>query len=85
MTEHYDSDVENLLLTKVQVSRALGVDEGTVDNWRSKGLGPPYIKLGDFRTSPVRYPRKDLIDWIKTRPRIVPSVEQNVEEAHDRS
>ena len=33
-------------LTPKQVEEAYGLDAGTLANWRSKGLGPEYVKVG---------------------------------------
>lgn len=47
------------LLTSAQVAEALGVNEGTLQNWRVSGRYPlPYVKIGDrcvrYRTSDVQ-------------------------------
>ena len=54
------------LLTPEQVADLLKVSTGTLENWRVKGDGPPFVKLGHKRRSPVRYRRKDVEDWIYT-------------------
>lgn len=36
---------------------------------RSQFKGPPFVKLGKGRTSPIRYPLGDLSDWIASQPR----------------
>jgi predicted DNA-binding transcriptional regulator AlpA len=54
------------LLTPEQVAEMLQVHPGTLENWRVKGEGPPFVKLGGKRRSPVRYRRKDVEDWIYT-------------------
>lgn len=55
---------QNELLTPDQVSEILKVTVGTLENWRFKGYGPKYIKLGNARRSPVRYRRKDVDGWV---------------------
>lgn len=55
---------QNELLTPDQVSEILKVTVGTLENWRFKGYGPKYIKLGNTRRSPVRYRRKDVDGWV---------------------
>ena len=52
------------LLTPEQVAEMLQVHPGTLENWRVRGEGPPFVKLGNKRRSPVRYRRKDVEDWI---------------------
>ena len=37
---------------------------GTLENWRSQKVGPPYIKTGG-KGSPVLYSRASLIAWLK--------------------
>ena len=48
------------LLTSRQASQMLGIDEGTLANWRYRGKGPPYVKK-DERW--VRYWESDIKDW----------------------
>jgi excisionase family DNA binding protein len=54
------------LLTPEEVADLLKVHLGTLENWRVRGEGPPFVKLGNKRRSPVRYRRKDIEDWIYT-------------------
>jgi excisionase family DNA binding protein len=54
------------LLTPEEVAELLKVHPGTLENWRVRGEGPPFVKLGNKRRSPVRYRRKDVDDWIYT-------------------
>ena len=53
------------LLTPEEVADLLKIHPGTLENWRCRGDGPPFVKLGDKRRSPVRYPRDSLEAWIK--------------------
>jgi predicted DNA-binding transcriptional regulator AlpA len=55
---------QNELLTPDQVAEILKVTVGTLENWRFKGYGPKYLKLGSTRRSPVRYRRKDVDGWV---------------------
>lgn len=41
----------------------LGISSRTLANWRCKGRGPAYIRLGKKR-SPVMYRPSDVQDWI---------------------
>lgn len=43
------------LLKPEAMAKALNVSEQTLANWRSKGVGPEYIKLGPGKTAAVRY------------------------------
>jgi predicted site-specific integrase-resolvase len=54
------------LMTPEQVAELLQVHPGTLENWRFRGEGPAFFKLGNKRRSPVRYRRKDVEDWIFT-------------------
>ena len=44
-------------VSAVEAARILGVSPKTIDNWRWKGQGPPYHKIGRRL---VRYHRADL-------------------------
>lgn len=66
--------VPKLILTK-QAAEMLGTTEGTLKSWRSRGLGPKWVKLG----AAVRYDVEELLDFIKRNTR-VPSVRALVEE-----
>lgn len=54
------------LLTPEQVAEMLQVHPGTLENWRYRGEGPPFVKLGNGKRSAVRYPRDKLDTWIWT-------------------
>ena len=49
------------LLDEMEVSTTLGLATGTMRNWRSRGIGIPYIKLGKRA---VRYRRADVDAFI---------------------
>jgi len=55
------------LLTPDEVARRLRVSPRTVKDWRSEGVGPPFIRLGRRR---VRYSLMDLNDWLETNVRL---------------
>lgn len=55
------------LLTPAEVAEILRVSEDTLEAWRGKRTGPAWIKLGDARRSPVRYPRGDLNAYLNER------------------
>ena len=52
-------------LTPEVTAAYLGLMPKTLQNQRSKGQGPPYIRIG----SGVRYPESSLIEWLDKHPR----------------
>jgi predicted DNA-binding transcriptional regulator AlpA len=56
MTEEYR------VLPTSEAAKILGKDRRTLENWRSKGHGPAYIKLNQRA---VGYLYNDLIDYIR--------------------
>ena len=50
-------------LTPAEVACERKISPQTLANWRWKGVGPPYTKLGDGRFAPVRYRRSDVEAW----------------------
>ena len=48
------------MLTEKQTARILQVKPQTLATWRTKSLGPSYIKLG----SSIRYKRQSLLEYI---------------------
>jgi hypothetical protein len=65
-------------LTTIEAANWIGISEGTMRDWRSDEIGPPYIVV-----SPrcIRYAMEDLIKWRDER-RYVPSVRETVEKIH---
>ncbi len=55
------------MLTSRQAAVHLGCEYGTMEVWRAKRRGPPYVKVGRL----VRYRRQDLDRWLKDRVRDV--------------
>ena len=43
----------------------LGVRPNTLEGWRTRGLGPRYLKFGPGRRAGVRYPRSEIQKWIE--------------------
>lgn len=43
------------LLTQEQAAELLALAPATLEKMRQRGDGPPYLKLGRGRSSPVRY------------------------------
>jgi predicted DNA-binding transcriptional regulator AlpA len=56
-------DSDDMLDTK-RVAAWLGMSVITLEIWRSKGKGPPFIKLTPRM---VRYRRKDVLYWLAKR------------------
>ena len=52
--------MSNPLIDTRQAAEALGMSPDTLALWRSKGEGPPFVKLGRA----VRYRRADLDAWV---------------------
>jgi predicted DNA-binding transcriptional regulator AlpA len=53
---------ENELWNQKQLSQVLGISHKTAESWRSKGEGPPYIKLS---ARCVRYLAKDVFKYLE--------------------
>jgi excisionase family DNA binding protein len=51
------------LATPAEVAQVLGIPEHTLAQWRSKGKGPDYIKVGRH----VRYRWSDVSTWLDTQ------------------
>ena len=59
------------VLDTLQAAELLGFKPVTLDIWRSKGAGPPYVKLGRS----VRYHRRTIIQWAMAQTRNAPPPE----------
>jgi phage terminase Nu1 subunit (DNA packaging protein) len=51
---------DDALLNEVQAAEFLDLSIRTLQAWRVRSAGPPFVKAGRA----VRYRRRDLIDWI---------------------
>lgn len=49
--------------TPAELAERLDVSVGTLANWRWRGEGPRYVKLGAARSSRVRYRAEDVTAW----------------------
>jgi predicted DNA-binding transcriptional regulator AlpA len=52
------------LLTTEQAATKLGLSERTLEAWRSRGEGPPFLRVGPRR---VAYSLNDLDSWLRLR------------------
>ena len=59
-------------LTEEQVAEMIQVHPGTLQNWRVRGEGPRFVKLGNRRRSLVRYRTQDIEEWMFNDARSVP-------------
>jgi hypothetical protein len=50
---------EDYWLTRPEVGARIRVPKKTLDQWASKGLGPPYARFGRH----VRYRLSDVLAW----------------------
>lgn len=57
---HLDDET---LYGEVVISKQLDCDEKTLQAWRSRGGGPPFVKVGRL----VRYRGADVKRWIESR------------------
>jgi predicted DNA-binding transcriptional regulator AlpA len=51
---------DDVLLTPALVAQRFGLHTGTLNNWRSRGFGPSYVRLGRR----VRYPEREVARWL---------------------
>ena len=61
------SEAMGVLLDTRAVATWLGLSASTLNEWRCRGEGPPFIKLGGGRMSHVRYVVGDVIGWLQER------------------
>lgn len=53
---------DDQLLTAEELSALIRVKPDTLERWRMRKQGPPYIKLGKL----VRYSRSDVAKWVQS-------------------
>ncbi|HZP68734.1 MAG TPA: helix-turn-helix domain-containing protein [Pseudolabrys sp.] len=51
---------QDSLLNEGEAAGSLAVSVRTLQAWRTKGIGPPFVRLGRA----IRYSRRALIDWV---------------------
>jgi predicted DNA-binding transcriptional regulator AlpA len=54
-------------LTNAEVAEMLGIRPNTLENWRGKGKGPLFSKLGEEKQAPIRYRESDVNAWLEER------------------
>lgn len=54
-------EADHALLCGKQLGRRLSISYRTIENWRSLGKGPKYIRIGGR----VKYQMSDVLDWLK--------------------
>ena len=57
---------EILLLNETQAAALLTVKIKTMQQWRGRGIGPAFIKLGVSPRSPVRYKHSELLSFVES-------------------
>jgi excisionase family DNA binding protein len=67
-------------LTTKELSKRLGIARGTLDCWRSQGVGPIYRKYGGL----VRYDESEVEEW-RRQCQVIPSTRAKVEDGFRRS
>jgi excisionase family DNA binding protein len=58
-----DPTDHDALLSEMQAARVLNLSSRTLQAWRSKGVGPPFVRAGRA----VRYRRSDILSWVESR------------------
>jgi hypothetical protein len=53
------------LLVTAEAATFLRVSPGTLSNWRTRGIGPPFSRIG----SRIIYSRDVLVAWVKAQER----------------
>ena len=60
-------DIIPKYLPPKQAAIYLGVSVDLLQKWRTKGIGVPYIKLGESTSSLIRYDREALDKYLKSK------------------
>jgi len=55
--------MEDVLLTENQAAQTLALSPKTLQSWRWRRIGPPYLKI----SVAIRYRRRDLETWLDQR------------------
>ncbi len=62
-TPQTDPPIIPLLLSPADAGRLLGVTADTLADWRAKGYGPAYVRVGEGIRGRVRYPAEGVREW----------------------
>lgn len=54
---------EAALRTTAEIAAQLKVTQETLANWRAKGQGPGYLRVG----GQIRYEQRDVASWLNSR------------------
>lgn len=66
------------MLTSAQVADLCGVSMNTLQKWRSRNMGPRYVKFGGSNAAAIRY-RKSDVDLFLTARTVKPFIEPRSE------
>lgn len=55
------------MMTAQDMATFLSADLGLLAKWRSRKVGPPWVKLTDGKSGAVRYPREGLRAYLSAR------------------
>jgi excisionase family DNA binding protein len=58
---------EQELMTTKQAAKLLQLTPDYLRHLRRQGKGPPYAKLHTSRRGSVRYPRSEVMAWVRSR------------------
>ena len=50
------------LVTEQMLATEMGVSRRTLQGWRQKGIGPPFLRLAKGRL--IRYRQSDIMAWL---------------------
>lgn len=59
------------LLTPQQLAERWNINVGTLKNWRIKGKGLPFLKMGEEKRSRIMYRESDVIEFERKNSREV--------------
>ncbi len=51
-------------LSPKEASKLLGISIHLLQKWRSLGVGIPYVKLGQSKSSVIRYQKSDILEYL---------------------
>lgn len=58
-----------LMIRTRELAAFLNVRQGLLTQWRSAGVGPPWVKLTPGERGAVRYPREELRAYLRSNKR----------------